>query len=80
VALGNIFGSNVFNALVVIGVPALVRNLSVDEKTFMIGLPIMALATLLFVISGISRRIHLWEGALYLVIYILFIAKLFNWF
>ncbi len=80
VALGNIFGSNVFNALVVIGVPALVRNLSVDEKTFMIGLPTMALATLLFVISGISRRIHLWEGALYLVIYILFIAKLFNWF
>jgi len=34
----------------------------------------------LFVISGISRRIHIWEGAFYLSLYILFIAKLFNLF
>lgn len=80
IALGNIFGSNVFNALVVIGLPGLFRTLPVDIQTFAIGVPTMALATLLFVISGISRRIHMWEGALYLSIYILFIAKLFNWF
>ncbi|KKW48000.1 MAG: Na+/Ca+ antiporter, CaCA family [Parcubacteria group bacterium GW2011_GWA1_59_11] len=80
VALGNIFGSNVFNALVVIGVPGLFRTLAVDAQTFAIGVPTMALATLLFIISGISRRIHVWEGALYLAVYVLFIAKLFNWF
>lgn len=80
VALGNIFGSNVFNALVVIGFPGLFKTLAVDAQTFTIGVPTMALATLLFVISGISRRIHLWEGALYLSVYILFVAKLFNWF
>ena len=80
IALGNIFGSNVFNALVVIGLPGLFRVLPVDNKTFTIGAPTMALATLLFVISGISRRIHMWEGALYLSVYVLFVAKLFNWF
>ena len=80
IALGNIFGSNVFNALVVVGLPGLFGVLSIDSQTFLIGLPTMALATLLFVISGISRRIHLWEGAFYLSIYVLFIAKLFNWF
>ncbi len=80
VALGNIFGSNVFNALVVIGFPGLFGVLSVDSQTFAIGIPVMALATLLFVISGISRRIHMWEGAFYLSVYVLFIAKLFNWF
>lgn len=80
IALGNIFGSNVFNALVVIGIPGLFKVLSVDSQTFLIGIPVMALATLLFVISGISRRIHVWEGAFYLSIYVLFIAKLFNWF
>lgn len=80
VALGNIFGSNVFNALVVIGVPGLIKTLSVDSQTFMIGVPTMALATLLFVISGISRKIYIWEGGLYLSLYVLFIAKLFNWF
>ena len=80
IALGNIFGSNVFNALVVIGLPGLFRILPVDNQTFTIGVPTMALATLLFVISGISRRIHMWEGAFYLSVYVLFIAKLFNWF
>ena len=80
IALGNIFGSNVFNALVVIGLPGLFRILPVDNQTFTIGVPVMALATLLFVISGISRRIHMWEGAFYLSVYVLFIAKLFNWF
>jgi cation:H+ antiporter len=80
VALGNIFGSNVFNALVVIGLPGLFKRLSLDDQTFLIGVPTMALATLLFVISGISKRIHVWEGALFLAVYILFIAKLFSWF
>lgn len=80
VALGNIFGSNVFNALVVIGLPGLFGVLSLDNQTFTIGVPTMALATLLFVISGISRRIHIWEGAFYISLYVLFIAKLFNWF
>ncbi len=80
IALGNIFGSNVFNALVVIGLPGLFRVLPMDNQTYTIGVPAMALATLLFVISGISRRIHIWEGALYLSVYVLFVAKLFNWF
>src|SRR3989344_4014270 len=80
IALGNIFGSNVFNALVVIGLPGLFHVLPVDNQIFTIGVPTMALATLLFVISGISRRIHMWEGAFYLLVYVLFVAKLFNWF
>jgi len=80
IALGNIFGSNVFNALVVIGLPGLFHVLPVDNQIFTIGVPTMALATLLFVISGISRRIHMWEGAFYLLLYVLFIAKLFSWF
>lgn len=76
ISLGNIFGSNVFNALVVAGIPALIRPLAIDALTFSIGLPFLVVATLLFVISGISRRIHIWEGAMYILIYILFIVKL----
>ena len=76
IALGNIFGSNVFNILLIAGIPALIRPLVVDELTFGIGLPFLIIATLLFIISGISRRIHIWEGAMYLLFYILFIIKL----
>jgi cation:H+ antiporter len=78
IALGNIFGSNIFNMLVVVGVPGLFARLTLDEETFAIGLPFMMIATILFVLSGISKRIHIWEGALYLVIYIFFIGKLFT--
>ncbi len=80
IALGNIFGSNVFNILVVTGIPALIRPLAIDDLTFLVGLPFLVIATLLFVISGISRRIHIWEGAMYLLIYILFVIKLLNLF
>ncbi|MFH1509984.1 MAG: calcium/sodium antiporter, partial [Candidatus Nealsonbacteria bacterium] len=80
VALGNIFGSNVFNALVVIGLPGMFKTIILDEKTFSIGVPTLILATFLFIVSGISRRIHIWEGAFFLIIYVLFLAKLFNFF
>ena len=80
IALGNIFGSNVFNILIVAGIPALIKPLAIDNLTFLVGLPFLVIATLLFVISGISRRIHIWEGAMYLLIYILFIVKLLNLF
>ena len=78
IAIGNIFGSNVFNLLLVIGFPALFSTLAVDEKTFMVGVPVLIMATLIFVISGISRKIHVWEGLMYLILYVLFIVKLFN--
>jgi cation:H+ antiporter len=80
IVLGNIFGSNVFNILIVAGIPALIKPLAIDNLTFLIGLPFLVIATLLFVITGISRRIHIWEGAMYLLIYILFIVKLLNLF
>jgi len=76
ISLGNIFGSNVFNALVVAGIPALIRPLIIDNLTYLIGLPFLVVATLLFIISGISQKIHNWEGVMYLLLYILFIIKL----
>jgi cation:H+ antiporter len=80
IALGNIFGSNAFNILVVVGLPGVVTPLVIDQTTLMIGVPAMVLATFLFVISGISRRIHSWEGAMYLVAYVLFVGKIFSLF
>ena len=78
IALGNIFGSNVFNILLVVGIPGLFKTLHVDEQTFSLGIPVMTAATILFVISGISKKIHMYEGAMYLVIYLFFLGKLFE--
>ncbi|PIR60998.1 MAG: hypothetical protein COU68_01755, partial [Candidatus Pacebacteria bacterium CG10_big_fil_rev_8_21_14_0_10_45_6] len=58
VALGNIFGSNVFNILLVLGLPGLFGPMNVDSPTYLIGLPVMIAATFFFVLSGMSRRVH----------------------
>ncbi len=78
IALGNVFGSNIFLVLAVVGLPALFTPLYVDNITFYVGLPFLVVATFLFIISGISRRIHIWEGLMYLLLYVLFIYKLFT--
>lgn len=78
IAIGNIFGSNVFNLLFVIGVPGLITTLTIDEPTMTIAVPGMIIATFLFIITSLSRKIHIWEGLFYLVFYVLFIGKLFG--
>ncbi len=78
ISLGNVFGSNVFLVLAVVGIPALIRTLTVDDLTFFIGLPFLVVATFLFVISGISRRIHIWEGLMYIILYLLFLFRLIS--
>ena len=78
IALGNVFGSNIFNTLVVIGIPALLCDLKVDNVTHSIGIPFLIGATILYIFSGISRKIYNWEGMMYLVIYALFLIKIFG--
>jgi cation:H+ antiporter len=80
IAIGNIFGSNIFNTFVVVGLPGMFYGLPVDTATLMIGIPMMVIATIIYVISGTSKTIYIWEGAGYLSLYILFIAKLFDLF
>ncbi len=75
IAVGNIFGSSMFNMLMLIGIPGLFSTLIIDEITYTVGLPTLFAATLVFVISGISNKVHRWDGAMYLMLYILFVAK-----
>jgi cation:H+ antiporter len=80
ISLGNIIGSNIFNCSLIMGASALVKPLVVSFDVLTIGVPFLILTTLLMIFSGISRKIHNWEGALFLLIYIVFVAKLFNFF
>jgi cation:H+ antiporter len=73
---GNIVGSNIFNGAFILGVAALVKPLTVSAGTLALGIPYLAAATLLLIFSGISRRIHNWEGAMFLIVYALFISQL----
>jgi cation:H+ antiporter len=78
VALGNVFGSNAFNLLMVIGLPGLFSALPLDAVTFSLALPALLIITLVFIVSCLSNIIHKWEGFMYIILYIIFIGKVFG--
>jgi len=75
-ALGNVFGSNIFNSLVIMGVSGLISPLIVSQTVIMVGLPFLGIATLLYVISAMDREIKNYEGAMFLLLYVTFIVSL----
>ncbi|MCH2189098.1 calcium/sodium antiporter [Candidatus Gracilibacteria bacterium] len=76
IALGNIFGSNTFNALAVSGIPALFGSLSVSSTSLSIGIPFLAFATLGFIFTTLDNKIARWEAIALLVVYVAFIGKI----
>lgn len=74
-AVGNILGSCVFNALVVVGAGAVYGTVRVPPELTGFALPFVVGASLLFYLLVQDRRISSWEGMLFLVMYALFILK-----
>ncbi len=79
-AVGNVLGSNIFNTFAVMGVPALLGNITVPDNLLMFGLPVMIIATLLFLFITQDKQITKWEGWLLVIFYVLFIGKISNLF
>jgi cation:H+ antiporter len=77
IAVGNILGSNIFNALFVMGIPVLLGPLIIPHSIITFGLPIMLVATLLYVFITQDKEIASWEGWMLLIFYVFFIGKLF---
>jgi cation:H+ antiporter len=80
IAIGNVLGSNVFNAFAVAGIPALIAPLPVTDPVRMIGLPFMGVATVLYFFMAQDREVTRWEGMLLALFYILFLGMLFKLF
>jgi cation:H+ antiporter len=75
-AVGNIFGSNTFNALVVLGIPALIAPLVVDTVVLGLGIWFMLAASLMIFVIGLSRQVMRWEGLMMLIFFGYFLTKL----
>lgn len=76
-AVGNIFGSNSFNILIVAGISGLFSDLPADEIVMTIGLPIFIAASFVLFVIGLSRQIMRWEGIMLVVFFVFFMAKLY---
>ncbi len=79
VAVGNVFGSNVFNLLGILGVSALLQPLPVHARILQFDQWVMlgsALVLLLFLFTG--RRLSRLEGGLLLVAYVAYAGLSFT--
>lgn len=77
-AIGNIFGSNAFNILVVIGIPALITPLVADAVVMQLGIGILLAASMIFFVNGLARQIMRWEGMMMLLFFAFFLIKLID--
>jgi cation:H+ antiporter len=79
-SVGNIIGSNIFNTFAVLGIPALIGPLAIPSNIRSFAIPVFLGATVLCILVTMERKVNRWSGSLFLIFYIFFIGKLFNFF
>ncbi len=77
-AIGNIFGSNAFNILVVVGLPGIIAPLVADEVVTQLGIGVLLAASAIFFVNGLARQIMRWEGIMMLLFFAFFMIKLID--
>jgi cation:H+ antiporter len=75
-ALGNVVGSNVFNLLGILGITGLVQPIALPPGAGLDLLVMVAVAVLALPISRTGLRLHRWEGAVLVGLYVVYTAWL----
>ncbi|MGE4274512.1 MAG: calcium/sodium antiporter [Candidatus Methanomethylophilaceae archaeon] len=77
IILSNIIGSNIFNALFVLGLGALVAPIAVPSGMLSLDFPVMILLSVMLVLAIRSYgMVSRWEGAVLFAVYLLYVAVL----
>lgn len=77
-AAGNIIGSCVFNAFIVMGIPSFIGQLDIPATVLLYYMPVMLVATLsIFIISYRKITMNKWVGALFFLAYLAFMVYIF---
>lgn len=74
-AIGNVLGSCVFNTLVIPPLASTFGNIEVPSSLVGFSLPVMAACGVLFYLLTQDKRISVWEGLMFVCLYVLFIIK-----
>lgn len=83
ISVGNVVGSNIFNALFILGLTALVLPVGMTDKNRRIDIPITLVVTILLVVLGITGSmsgpvISRWEGVVMLLVFSLYLFYCFK--
>lgn len=74
-AVGNVLGSCIFNSLMVPGVASFFGTIQVPQELLSFSLPLMCVCGLFFYLLSQDKRLSVWEGILFVLLYILFLIK-----
>jgi len=74
--VGNVIGSSMFNILLIGGVASILKPQVVDLSILPWIITGLGLSVLLLMAGSISKRIHLWEGMVYILIYLTIAGKI----
>jgi cation:H+ antiporter len=75
-AVGNVLGSCIFNTLVIPPVASLFGTITVPRDLLVFSLPVMAASGLLFYMLAADKKMSLYEGLLFVSIYIVFVLHI----
>ncbi|MEW5981836.1 MAG: sodium:calcium antiporter [Acidobacteriota bacterium] len=75
-AVGNILGSCIFNALAVIGAASMAGRVLVPRELMVLPVPAFIGSSILFYLLTQDRRVSPWEGLLFVLGYVLLLAEL----
>lgn len=78
IAVGNIVGSNIFNIFFILGISAVIAPIPVQSGAYLDLMVNLTGGLLLFVFlfTGKGRRLERWEGALFILIYLIYLGIL----
>ena len=76
VVLGNIIGSCIFNILLVGGIAAVISPQSIGSDILVWSIAGLVIASVLLMVNGITRQIHVWEGAVFILIYMALVSNI----
>ena len=74
VSIGNIVGSNMANILLVLGLASVIRPIKVKKRIFLLELPVLLLITLMFVLFCMDGTLKGYEGALMLIVFVVYMT------
>ncbi len=77
-SVGNVVGSNIFNAFIVMGIPGLIGKLTIPDTVILSAIPVLIAGTLLLFFATQDNKLTKWEGWLFIIFYGWFIGDTFH--
>ena len=75
IALGNVIGSNIFNAMFIIGICSLICPLTIGSQ-ILIDIAVMMFAAILAFVLSLKGKLNKKDGLIFIVCYVLYLVYL----